>query len=128
MNKRVVRKGRRYASVGKRSRPRFHADVEWVSPITGQAANMDKLLSLDPSITDDTGYVTYENISGSEERYIFKTKKAAEAFKTRAEKMYRENPQFHVINDEGEEVLDEYTGKPIVAWEPHIVITKSTRR
>ncbi len=99
----------------------FIAEVHWTSPRSGKLASSDKMLGLETYITDGTGYVAFKNDDGRE-RYLFATHDKAVAFGKRVEVRYAKFPQYFVIDDTGDQFLDE-EGNPIVAWEPLVVVS-----
>lgn len=99
----------------------FIAEVDWVRPRSGKLAPPDKMLGLETCITDGTGYISFKNDDGRE-RYLFLTHDEAVAFAKSVEERCAKAPQYFVIDDNGEQILDE-GGNPIVAWMPVIEVS-----
>lgn len=101
----------------------YIATVEWIRP-SGGGVRSGKLLSLDLSEIEDTEYVA-TSIDISDETFLFRSGEEAAAFKTQVEKRYAQNPRYFVIDDNGNEVLDD-DGEPTVAWEPFVTIAPAS--
>lgn len=105
---------------------KYIATVNWVSPQHGGLADINKkMLSLLPDLTDETGYIAFDGQHG-EERYLFDSEFLALAFKAKVEDAHHKDPQYFVIDDAGETVLED--GKPLVAWRPEVVVEAATSK
>jgi hypothetical protein len=111
----------------------YFAEVEWVKPGNPLASSGDRMLSLNEY--DGSGvslqnapWVAFQSSIDSgngSDRYLFESKEKAIAFKRDVETRYAQNPQYLVIDDDGEPVLNE-DGETEVAWEPSIAVTRAT--
>lgn len=98
----------------------YMATVWWVSPQHGGLADLNKkMLSVSEDLVSDTGYVAFDKEHG-EERYLFDSEHTALAFKACVEDGYAKEPEYNVIDDEGNTVLED--GKPRVAWKPEVEV------
>ena len=104
------------------------AEVEWVSPRSGMPASHDKLLAVTEEAYKEIGstFIGYANLgnfniaNGAHELYVFETKSDADAFKRTVSKFYRTNPQYFVIDADGNEVKER--GKSVAAWKPELTV------
>ena len=107
--------------------PSYHfVSVEWTSP-SGRMAPSDRLLSLgeyDGSVSGDWSFLAFD---GDYNRYLFGSLEEARAFKREVQAAYQKNPQYFVIDDDGNVVRDR-DGDSIVAWEPDLSISPASAK
>jgi hypothetical protein len=106
-----------------KTQKRYAVKVVWSSPY-GKPAPSDRCLSLTEEVWKDAGYVEYRNPTTHSmvchESFIFLELREAKEFKRRVDEFYSEHPQYFVINDECQPVIED--GNPIVAWQPELTI------
>jgi hypothetical protein len=104
----------------------YQVEVQWVSPCTGKIAPPDKMLGLPDRVNDANfpfiGYKGANEFGECREGFLFEDRRKATQLKEYIEWYFAENPQYFVINGDGERVLNDQ-GEPIVAWKPEVTVT-----
>lgn len=97
---------------------KYKVIVEWINPRTHRPAPSNRMgLSLPEMLQT---WTSFSNDDG-EQNYYFDDLDSAQEFVELATKQYADDPQYFVLNNDGELEKDE-DGDPIVAWVPSFAI------